>query len=557
MAEDHVSHWTSQDVLFVEHKEATRRESREAPRTIDLAPPRSSWATPSGTGANFGPFLGPKGTKYRHVDATGADVDARPTPGDEIGTLYDRDRLFAFYEAGKTFQDPLYTVADIETMLNTDGKGAGLEQALTLPLRMAPYHMEGQKGDKGELEMCQEQLLSPPAQGGMLTPMDSVIASMASGSMFKRAHFERVYDEKDSKLRLRKLAYRMPSTCYLARDANTGHFAGFLQWTWKNEAFQRFMIPANKAFVFIHGQHRNSMEGISDLSLAYQIFLTKQKLRFLWLQYLETVSLPRALAVHHNQNMREAQNFARNVANLKRGGVIGLLQGQEVKTFESQRGGQAEFREAMNYLDSEQSGSVLAGFLDLTGAAASLGRGSMALSQDQSRFYLQMRQAVLGEMATAITYGTPDGCPGIVSDLCRWNYGVDAKVPRFMFGSLLQTDIVDKTVGLLQAIASAPTVNLPYAFIDMIIEKTAGYLGLDVDAVVTALQASDHKPSDTPAELAARTGMNSPLSPVPQPKGMNDGTHQVVSAVARAHEMVQRHLVASTPGGNGNGAAAA
>jgi hypothetical protein len=450
-------------------------------------------------------------------------------PTGESGSGWDRERLFAFYEDGLIFEEGPIETANIEDMLRRDGKARALEQALTLPVRGANWSIQPGKDDKGELEFVTDALTRAPESGGMDVPIEVVIGQMTSAFLFKRSHFEKVFRaDDDGKVRFGKLAYRPPTTCYLARRAEDAAFAGFMQWTWKGQAFIRVLIPAEKAFVYIHGAHRDPITGISDLDVSYNAYQSKQKIRFLWYQFLETQSAPRTLAHHNSNDVGEAGAFAKRLATLKGGGVVGLTMGQDAKVLESNGQGAAEYQAALAYLDSEMSESVLAGFLDLTSrssgaAGGSGGRGSNALAKSMQEFFNTGRQGAMNEVAAAINQG-------IIADLIRLNFGKNASMPKFKFTVATEDDNSAATIGLLQAIATAPSVSvIPWGFIDLLIEKVADLLQMPVDQVHAALMDRDNDPTESPADTLAAQGAISPQSA------------QVHNAIGAAHALVTQN----------------
>lgn len=443
-------------------------------------------------------------------------------PEGEVGSAWDRYRIYAYYENGNIFENGPIETADLEDMLSKDGIGRALDQVLTLPMRSIDWSIKPDTGDKGECDYVKQALTTAPEMGGMETPMETVIGQMTSGVLFKRACFEKVFRVVDGKVAYQNIAFRPPTTVYLARAAKDASFQGFMQWTWSGLKFIKVIIPRNKAFVFLHGTHRNPLEGISDLDVAYNAWQSKQKLRFLWYLFLETQSSPRTTATHNTNDEKQAGALANTVAKSKGGGTIGLLPGQTVAVIESNGLGASQYSAAMGYLDQEMLQSCLAGFLGLTSQASGhsgmgSARGSNALTEGQSAFYLQSRQAVLKEMAAAIRFG-------LIRDLVTYNFGLNASCPIFEFGQLAQTDAADKALSLLQAMLSAatPTPLAPWGFIDELFIKVATLLNMDVDAVTEAIIGMAHKASDTPGDAVAAAGM--PLS------GAIDGAHALVTA---------------------------
>lgn len=410
-------------------------------------------------------------------------VNGNGPPMGELGSMWSYERLFERYEGGKVFNVPSVEERQINEMLRHDGKAKTLEQVLLLPLLSAPWDLEPGKGDQGETEFVRETLTKAANHGGMSTPLETVIGQMASAILYRRAFFEKVWKvTDDGRLVFDKIAFRPSETCWLARDADTLAFQGFKQRFRKGQTMVDRDIGPDKAFVYIHGQRRDPLNGISDFETCYAIFETKQKVRFLWLSFLENQNIPKAIAKHGNNADGEIQSFARKVATLKGGGVVGIGPDQEVLPFESNGNAAAEFREAMNYLSGEMSGSVLASFTDLARPGAG-GHGSYALSKDQSDFFLQSRRAVLREMGGAFT-------SFVIADLVRWNFGVDAATPTFRFGEVTGTD-AQVSVDLFQSLAGSATVNpaIPGVFLELLTERVSSLLELDVDKVHSAIES--------------------------------------------------------------------
>lgn len=459
-------------------------------------------------------------------------------PEGELGSAWERYRFYAYYENGNVFENGPIETVDYEDMLARDGIAAALEAVLTLPIRAAKWQIKAAPGDQGECDFVTQALSTPPEQGGMSVPLQLVIGQMTSARLYRRAHFEKVWTHNpDGKVVLDKLAYRAPTTCYLARSAEDASFQGFMQWTWKGLNFVKVIIPRDRAFVYLHGAHRNPIMGTSDLQLVYNAYASKQKLRFLWYQYLTVEAMPRVWAKHQATDQSAADQLARNVAKLRSGGVVGILNGQEIGTIgDASDNGGSEFQAAMSYLDQEMLASVLAGWLGLVQQARGTtgmgsARGSNALSKDQSAFFLKANQAVCREMAAQFT-------TDVISSLCRYNFPSPA-VPHLEFDDLGESTAATHAIALLQAMVSAPTPTtlVPYGFIDELIESVSRLLDLNVTVVAEAVKGMQHSPSGTPgadaAAEAARTAQDQTPGFAGQLQGAIDAAGHLVSAHAR------------------------
>jgi hypothetical protein len=397
---------------------------------------------------------------------------------------------------------------------------------LTLPIRGAPFSIEPVKGDQGEAELARSVLLTPDTEGGMVTPAKLLVGQITSAQVYRKAFFETTWkwrenDDGSVSAVYDEIAYRPPATCQARYDAKTGRENGFRQQLWQAgvTGIQRGKLPGYadipkvRSYIFTHGKHREPITGVSEMDLAYWCYQTKSKLLFLWYYFLENQALSRLVVYGPSQT--EANKRADDVAALRGSGVVGMeYPGEGQKAFEEiGSGGDAGafFQQALSFLENWQISSVLAGFMGLTGAATG-GRGSYALSQDQSSFYLKSRQAVADEIAESLSYD-------VIRPLVLLNFGPGAAYPRWKFGPL-QDEQEQALLTLFGQMASAPVLHVPMPVFDLITERMAGILQLDVDAVHKALtstaaeraeelkaKAPPGMPPDAAAALGTLNGM--------------------------------------------------
>ena len=398
----------------------------------------------------------------------------------EEGTAFDQDTvLFANFGEGGVFNyDDMGHARGMKEMLDVDAKAQTLEQVLTLPIRSANFNLFQEEAKTEVYERIHRILTAPANAGGMTTPMNLVVAQMCNAIVYKKAFFEKVWVEDDDAprggVKYGKVAWRPPATCAVERDPKTGAFRGFRQMPIRLEDTDEKTFAPDKAFVYIHGTHRDPMEGVSDLTIAQWCWKTKQKIRFLWYQFLEGQSLPKTIL--YSDDPTQATNAAKKLVGLRQGGIVGLPAHVKHEILESSGRGADQFKAAIQWLDSEASASVLAGFTDL-GAAAAAGTGSFALSKDQTDFFLMSRQAEAKEMEDYINQY-------LIADLVRWNFGPRERAPIFRFGPIAKED-ASAAIALLQATAQTPVEQsaLPREFFEELAERVAGHLNLNVKVV--------------------------------------------------------------------------
>lgn len=267
-------------------------------------------------------------------------------------------------------------------------------------------------------------------------------------------------------------------------------------------------IPKVRSYVYTHGKHREPLTGISEVEVAFWCHSTQMKLMFLWLQFLEGMALQRLVV--YGEDEATATQRADNISQLRGSGVAGMVHPPDgQKAFEAipSAGNAGEFFEsAMAFLSSWAISSVLAGFLGLASASTG-GKGAYSLSQDQSDFYLKSRQGVAKEIAESISYD-------VIRPLILLNFGSKASFPQAKFGPL-QDEQVQALLTMFGTMAAAPVLHIPLSIFDLLTERMASILQLDVDQVHEALvstasqraeQLAGNPPPGMPPEAAAGLG---------------------------------------------------
>lgn len=392
----------------------------------------------------------------------------------EQGSALDaHSAMFSDFDDGGVFNPDQFREQDLKKMFREYGKSATIEQVLTLPIRRAALSIRQGEATARTTDFIEKALFSTANNGGMSTPMNLIIAQMTGAITYRKSYFEKVFTEREGKVVYDKLAWRPAATCTIRRNKKNGAFEGFKQqpYRWEGNA-DPILFKPDRAFVYIHGTHRNPLEGVSDFEVAYWCYKTSQKIRFLWYSFLEGQSLPKTVVKARTQE--EADRGARKVRGLRSGGVIGITDQITLDTHESSGKGAEQFKEALQWLDSEASSSVLAGFTDLGGAAAN-GTGSFALSKDQTDFFLMSRQAVAREMQDHINQY-------MIPDLVRHNFGPNAATPTVEFAPIAEDDMA-QAVSLLQATSQSESPNIPREFMDELVERVAGFLELNTTKV--------------------------------------------------------------------------
>lgn len=467
-----------------------------------------------------------------------------PRLGVEDGTLFGwEDRWnMGMSPDGKYVTDLAdWEARDMHEMLTKDYKSKQIENVLTLPITSAEHSIVGVKGDTGEADWLRNFWETDAFSGGCRTSLQQVIALCTSGFYFKRAYFEKVWakgtGDFEGKVVYSDLAWRPQTTCRLMRNPQNGRFKGFEQQPYfvgpnikllNNWPIQ---IPPNRAFVYTHGTRRDPLNGTSDMEVAFWAWKTKQKVLLLWFQFLQSVALPR-ITVKAN-TVEEARSVAAEIARMKSSGVlpVGAAGGADsvgIDVLDTSGKGADQFMEAIRWLDSCATQSVLAGFLDLTTRGAPQdGAGSYALSKDASDFFLQSLEAKAREIEDQVR-------KQLFAPLIFHNFGPKAKVPKLQFEPLNDIDKATAVELLKQAMAAPPGGPVPTSFIAELAGQVATYLGLDGDQAREDFKASfDAAAAQAQAKMLADQGAAGGGSPTGQ------AVAGLAGAVGAAHAAIQ------------------
>lgn len=434
---------------------------------------------------SYGTVIGGQGTNGRKpgAAATRTIIDDKLTPAQRkqlLGTpaanlFTPDDRLYRDYtDFATVYEWPDIDLRAMREMLAMDGNPRKLEQVLTLPIRGAGWEI---RGDGPEADLARKNL-------GPLLP--KLIDQAMSAIAYRKAFFEVTWKLEGGQIVYDEVAPRPAVSCEAAFDQDTGKPIGFRQQlapiTQISDRALASMgwvrIAANRAWIFTYGAYREPLRGVSDLDVSLYCWSNIRKLQFLWFQYLETTALPRVLV--YGDDDEEADRNAGMIADAKGSATIPVVRRNDpaqhvFDVLESSGHGHAGFEAAIGYLEGKQTQSVLASFMDLAQHAAVGGRGSNALSADQSEFFLASRQAVADELAEQIV-------DGLIRPLIVYNFGPDATIPEMHIGPIGNRQ-VDRALGLLSSILTAQNPTAPPRFTASLMTHVATFLGLETDEV--------------------------------------------------------------------------
>lgn len=360
------------------------------------------------------------------------------------------------------------TAKDLDEALARDGMLQALDYALTLPIGGAKIRVEG-KGPQARL--VRDNLTGSEYGGGMSTPLSGVVEQMASAVALKRAFFEKVWEYRNGKTRLKKLKMLPVSTCEVVPD-KLGEFDGFIQRT-LTSSLEGTAFKPEKAFVYFHRPSRKPLEGRSALQTAWHDHEHKVKVRHLQHLHLQMYGLGIKKGKTESENRVDQDSLLNRLHGTQGGGSLALGKGEDADIMTA--GGSSEFGNYLSYLDRQMAVSVLAQWLQFGGQAEG-GGAAYALSKDHSDFFTQAVDATLREMAEALTRY-------VVAPLVAYNFGEAAlkkKLPEIKLGPVSDTDI-RLSVDLFKHLSTAPASRVTEGELHKIKQKAFSAMDIEPD----------------------------------------------------------------------------
>lgn len=415
--------------------------------------------------------------------ADGAEIGTGISPWQPYGGIDEYGNLIDWTDQ--------FQARDLADMLRRDGKARSLESVITLPIRAEAVNITPAAGDRGECEWLLGML------DRMDQPLQHIVDLGVQSLIYRTTFLEKVFDHRDGRMVYDRLAWRPNDACSMIHDKDTGRLLGFQQSLGGPDRFGMVEIPLRKAVVFLHGAYRDPIRGASELEICYRCYQDKQKVRYLWSSFLAGAAVPRTIAETEPGTEASVVAALRKLAN---GGTAAVPTGTKVTPLNVAGSAGPEFLSMMTYLDAEMSGSVLAGFTELSSAAGRGSRGSMALAQSETTFFANSLDAHAKEIAHTLRAQA-------FAPLLRVNFGADCAVPKVVIGPV-STLAVQDALTALATMAAAHTDQsiVPAEFVDELTVKVAGMLDLDPKKISDAIAARTAQVEATQPAAGVNTG---------------------------------------------------
>lgn len=422
-----------------------------------------------------------------------------PTPKNltsEIG--FAGDIVFEGFDREESRVDEI-SIKDYRKMLDNDTTVEALYNIFTMSILAATYHIDADSNDEGEVqaELVRRNLLEPPHKGGMQTPMNLFIDQSLAAIYEGFALFEKVYEVRDGKLVLKRLAHRDATTLTLIRDTDGG-FGGTKQRAADSDGvYHEVIIPAHKCFLFTYGKSRSYLYGRSAFKPLYPRYDKKRRL-----EYLDSIALqadaikPKVLrrtadGVVSDQ-LKKARNKALDVLGRlgKRNSVASLPYGYELDVLNTEGRDPHQSIERQN---SEMARAFHASVILTATQGSASNVGSYSLSTNQKDL---LQTAITGIMRLLEAHINQY----LIADLIDLNFA-ERHYPEFHFDTPDES-IISAVFEAFKLLVQKDKVSDDIAA--GIEESTATRLGIDLEAIKKRRQedAEDDKPTGKENENA-------------------------------------------------------
>lgn len=334
-----------------------------------------------------------------------------------------------------------------DRMRTQDAQVQSVLRAVTLPVLRTPWAVDPAGARDEVVEHVAEDLGLPiqgepdAAQGrtrdrfSWIEHLRLALLSLPLGHMF----FEQLARVEGGRVRLHKLAPRMPRSLTRINVARDGGLVSIEQWGDGRKVSTP--IPVNRLVAYVHEREAGNWYGRSLLRAAYKNWLLKDRLLRVQAQTIERngMGVPIYEAAEDEESLTAGQAIATGYRSGSTAGAA-LPHGAKLR-LQGVEGELPDAEPAIRYHDEQIARAVLAHFLNLGTQT-----GSWALGSTFADFFTLGLQTVaesLRDVAQA----------HVVEDLVDWNWGPDEPAPRLVFQEIGSRQAA--TAQALQQLAAA------------------------------------------------------------------------------------------------------
>ena len=375
---------------------------------------------------------------------------------------------------GKALHIPDVQPEDLNKMLKADGEIGGIYRILTTPLRGAKIEVQEAHGrGKTEANFIREVLLSPYAEGGMIIPLETVIATILRKLVDGWSPHEIVWEVRDGYVRVDKIDHRPVHSIEPILDEKN-NLAGYEQDLSKVDKAKvglgssKVRIREDKIMHFVNAPEWNPIFGRSAFIQAYYHFEKKHKLYYIShiAAQINALRLRRIKVPKDKED--QIQKYTDLVAKLGFNTTIALPEDIELELLET--GNQfLDILPLIQHHDSQASKSLLAQVIDLGVEGRT---GSFNLSDTHLDVFIANLE-LMGNYIARVFNSV------LIPKLIDWNFGTGnyPKVQFRPFDRLVKNQLFE----VYTRIVGAANLNASPEFLLAIEKEIANTTGLNIE----------------------------------------------------------------------------
>lgn len=331
-------------------------------------------------------------------------------------------------------------------MRRQDSQITSVLRAITLPIMRTGWRIDQGDARPEVAAQIADDLRLPLTGAGDAAPINSRAKGRFSfGDHLRQAllmiqyghmYFEQVYRVEDDKVRLRKLAPRLPKTITEIMTAADGGLVSIIQAPPPNmtSVQQTTMfpgqieIPVDRLVAYIHEQEAGDWIGSSLLRPAYKHWLLKDMLMRVQATTIDRQGMGIPIYKGADDEDRESFEAGRDLAMASRSGDNsgGAIPFGADFTLQGVQGQLPEADKVIRYHDEQIARAVLAHFLNLGGQA---GTGSWALGSTFADFFVLSLQTLGQQICDVVNQH-------VIEDLVDLNWGEEEIAPKLVFDEI-------------------------------------------------------------------------------------------------------------------------
>ena len=302
-----------------------------------------------------------------------------------------------------------------------DAKIKGVLNAINLAVRSAIWTIEPASDDPKHVEQAkfiEQNILANPN-----FTWDFFLSHALKYLQYGFYIFEKVYEYRDGKYWLKKLAPRKPNTIIGWYQNPDGSLKEIEQLAYfPDGTYKTVRIPNNKLLIFTNEREGNNWRGVSILRPLYRAYYAKDTLiKIALLKHdkqglgIPIIKLPQINVTENDED--KAVEVGETFRAHSKGYVI-LPHGFEFEILDMKASQTSDLESTIKYFDQEMSTALLQQFLDLGKTET----GSRALGKTLKDQFLQSLLAITKEIENTINTGHENR--KLIQELIDWNFGM-------------------------------------------------------------------------------------------------------------------------------------